>query len=83
MDINNLVHMANQIGDFFSAYPDREEAMSGIATHIRKFWEPRMRVLILEGVANNSVPELSPLVTAALQKHAPSLQPQMTTGMNS
>ena len=44
MDIHNLVSMANQIGQFFSAYPDREEALEGIANHIRKFWEPRMRL---------------------------------------
>ena len=75
MDIDNLVHMANQIGEFFSAFPDREEALSGIATHIHKFWEPRMRVLILDGVTNNTLPELMPLVLEALQKNADSLRP--------
>lgn len=75
MDIDNLVHMANQIGEFFSAFPDREEALSGIATHIHKFWEPRMRVLILDGVTNNTLPELMPLVMEALQKNADSLRP--------
>ena len=39
----NLIRMANRIGEFFEAMPDREEALEGIATHIRKFWEPRMR----------------------------------------
>lgn len=38
-----LVHMANRIGDFFAAYPDRDEAVEGVANHLRKFWEPRMR----------------------------------------
>lgn len=38
-----LVRLANRIGDFFSAYPDRVEAIEGVASHIRKFWEPRMR----------------------------------------
>ena len=50
MDINNLVHMANQIGEFFSAYPDRDEALEGVANHIRKFWEPRMRLKLFEGI---------------------------------
>lgn len=47
MDSDNLVRMANRIGDFFEAQPDREEALAGIASHIRKFWEPRMRQQLL------------------------------------
>lgn len=43
MDPQNLVRMANRIGDFFEAMPDHAEAVQGIATHIKKFWEPRMR----------------------------------------
>jgi formate dehydrogenase subunit delta len=82
MDIDNLVHMANQIGDFFSAFPDREEAMMGIATHIHKFWEPRMRVMILDGVATNSLPELMPLVSQSLQKHGDALRPKLAAGLN-
>ena len=71
MDIHNLVHMANQIGEFFSAYPDRNEAMEGIATHIRKFWEPRMRKEIEAHVAKGGA-GLDALVVEAvkkLQKH--------------
>ncbi|NBW55331.1 MAG: formate dehydrogenase, partial [Betaproteobacteria bacterium] len=30
MNLDNLVHMANQIGEFFSAYPDSQEALDGI-----------------------------------------------------
>jgi len=37
-----LVRMANQIATHFSTYP-REEAVAETATHIRKFWDPRMR----------------------------------------
>ncbi|WP_019936884.1 formate dehydrogenase subunit delta [Bordetella sp. FB-8] len=47
MDISNLIRMANRIGDFFEAMPDREEAVEGIANHIQKFWEPRMRSELL------------------------------------
>ena len=43
MKPKTLVHMANRIGEFFQAMPDREEALMGVATHIRKFWDPRMR----------------------------------------
>lgn len=47
MEIGNLIRMANRIGDFFDAYPDRAEAQANIATHIQKFWEPRMRIQLL------------------------------------
>lgn len=46
---DRLVHMANQIADFFAAYP-REEAIVGAADHLKKFWDPRMRRTILDHV---------------------------------
>ena len=48
MDIANLIRMANRIGDFFDAMPDREEALEGVANHIQKSWEPRMRHALLD-----------------------------------
>lgn len=37
-----LIRMANQIGTFFLSQPKNTQT-EGIATHINKFWEPRMR----------------------------------------
>mgnify|MGYP002621599752 CR=1 FL=1 len=37
-----IVRMANQIGTFFQSKPHRE-GVAGVAEHINKFWEPRMR----------------------------------------
>ncbi len=42
MDTRDLVRMANQISDFFKSYGEKE-AVEGIAEHINRFWEPRMR----------------------------------------
>ncbi len=42
---DKLVYMANQIGRFFVAQRENE-AVEGIASHIKKFWEPRMRKAI-------------------------------------
>ncbi len=39
--------MANDIARYFASEPDREEAVGGIANHLRKFWEPRMREAII------------------------------------
>ena len=43
---DKLVSMANQIGRFFTTQPGGKAA-NDIATHIRKFWDPRMRSAIL------------------------------------
>jgi formate dehydrogenase subunit delta len=42
METRDMMRMANQIADFFKAYGETE-ALEGIAEHINKFWEPRMR----------------------------------------
>ncbi|MBN8738180.1 MAG: formate dehydrogenase subunit delta [Xanthomonadaceae bacterium] len=35
--------MANDIARYFASEPDHAEAVAGIGTHLRRFWEPRMR----------------------------------------
>lgn len=78
MNTEHLVQMANQIGSFFQSYADTTEARQGIATHIRKFWEPRMRKLILECAQQGEASGLDALVLQALQEHQAALQPQTT-----
>lgn len=70
MDTANLVRMANRIGDFFAAMPERDEALAGIADHIRKFWEPRMRRQLLAAMAQGEAGELQEIVREALARHA-------------
>jgi formate dehydrogenase subunit delta len=43
---DRLVAMANQIGLFFSSQPG-DHAARDTATHLRKFWNPRMRGAIV------------------------------------
>jgi formate dehydrogenase subunit delta len=43
---DRLVYMANQIGKFFQSQGEGK-AVPGIADHIRKFWDPRMRAKIM------------------------------------
>ena len=45
MSPDRLIHMANQIGKFFESQ-GHGKAVPGIADHIRKFWDPRMRAKI-------------------------------------
>ena len=69
MDIDHLVHMANRIGEFFQAMPDRAEAMDGIATHVKRFWEPRMRHELARHLDLGAGAGLMPLVHEALTLH--------------
>jgi formate dehydrogenase subunit delta len=68
MENRDMIRMANQIAAFFEAYP-HGEALEGIANHIKKFWDPRMRKQIIEYVEGGGE-GLSPLVIAALSPKA-------------
>jgi formate dehydrogenase subunit delta len=46
MSPDRLIYMANQIGKFFASQ-GHGKAVPGIAEHIRKFWDPRMRSAIV------------------------------------
>ncbi len=39
--IGKLVRMANQVGDFYAAMPEKEAA-DGVASHLRLYWTPKM-----------------------------------------
>lgn len=75
MDLDNLIVMANRIGAFFEAQPDRDEALAGIAEHVKKFWEPRMRSQILAALATEAGAGLSDIVRTALTTYRATLQP--------
>ena len=47
MSPDKLIYMTNQIAKFFHSQPEAE-ANAGVAEHINKFWEPRMRAQLFE-----------------------------------
>jgi formate dehydrogenase subunit delta len=61
--------MANQIGTFFESMPDREEALAGIAKHLKNFWDPRMRKAFLAQVDGDTHPNIKPIVLEAIHAH--------------
>ena len=69
MDIENLVKMANNISNFFSAEPDQQVAIDGVADHIKRFWELRMRVAIIKHYKAGGE-GLSAIATAAIGRLA-------------
>jgi formate dehydrogenase subunit delta len=46
LELDSLLSMANQIGDFFAPYPAARRA-EGIRNHLRTYWDPRMREALL------------------------------------
>ena len=75
MEPLRLVHMANAIGEFFEADPDRQAALEGIAGHLKRFWDPRMRREILQWVEEHQGEGLKPIVLDALRSHRHALAP--------
>jgi formate dehydrogenase subunit delta len=65
MSPEKLVYMANHIGKFFASQGD--EAVAGIADHLQKYWDPRMRATILDHLAHGGH-GLDPLVRTAVEQ---------------
>ncbi len=76
MDARKLVAMANQIAQFFAAEPDRKAAVAGMAAHLKRFWEPRMRKEILALLDRGETAEMDKLVVEALQQGRADLTPK-------
>jgi formate dehydrogenase subunit delta len=66
MNPDTLIKMANQIGAFFEAMPDREQAVKDIASHLRRTWDPRMRTQLLATLGGAGEAKLKPLVRDAV-----------------
>ncbi|HTV52784.1 MAG TPA: formate dehydrogenase subunit delta [Steroidobacteraceae bacterium] len=43
MNIDHMIKMANEIADFFEGESAKGQAPKDVATHLRRYWEPRMR----------------------------------------
>jgi formate dehydrogenase subunit delta len=63
--IDKLVRMANQIGDFYAAMPERE-ATAGAASHLRLYWTPKMIREII-GFADQGHSGLNPVAARAVE----------------
>jgi formate dehydrogenase subunit delta len=47
MNIDLLIKMTNQITDFWEVEAGHDVAVKEVATHLRRYWEPRMRAQII------------------------------------
>ena len=66
IDLERLITMANQIGDFFAPYPP-ERALEGLRNHLRTYWDPRMRSALLAHIDAGGDGLDLPVIEAAQQ----------------
>ena len=66
MESDRLVRMANQIADFFKAYPEAD-AITQVEKHLRLFWDPRMRQALTAHLASGGA-GLQPIALTAAKR---------------
>ena len=76
MNIEHLVSMANQIGRFYEAYPDRAEGHKSAAMHVRRYWDPRMRRALMHHLDAEGGEGLDPFMLEAVREHRAELTPK-------
>jgi formate dehydrogenase subunit delta len=64
----HLVKMANDIGHYFRAEPQREDAIAGITNHIVRYWTRRMREKIAAHIQQAGGADLDDLPREALRR---------------
>ena len=70
MNIERMVEMVNDIANFFASEPDHGVAVAGVANHLKRYWEPRMRKQIVAHVREHGAQGLSELANAAVLRLA-------------
>ena len=69
MQIETLIKMANQVGDFFAADPDKAQANIEIANHLNRFWTLDMRQQIAKYVSEKNGAGMHAQVVTAISQH--------------
>lgn len=75
MNIDLLIKMTNEISANLGTNPDREAAVRDVASHLRRFWEPRMRAQIIQYWQERQGGGLSDLSLEAVALLAQTSQP--------
>ena len=75
MNAHKLVKMVNEIASFFEAEPDRNAVLEGVAGHLKRFWDPRMRRDIVRWVDEKGGKGLKETALLAIRTHRDKLVP--------
>ncbi|HTO45386.1 MAG TPA: formate dehydrogenase subunit delta [Burkholderiales bacterium] len=80
MEAHKLVKMANEIAAFFHAEPDQAVAIEGVASHLKRFWDPRMRRELVRWMDEHDGEGLTELAAAAIKTNRDRLLPAKNGG---
>ena len=75
MNTELLVKMANDISLFFASESAPAQAANDVATHLKRFWEPRMRRQIVTHYEEHHGEGLSDLARQAVARLAAESKP--------
>jgi formate dehydrogenase subunit delta len=68
-NIDNLVTMANQIGDFFAPMKNQQKSQEEIIEHLKRTWDPRMRTALANHAQQHNGEGLNQIVLEAVRTH--------------
>lgn len=79
--LDKLVYMANQIGREFG-FQQPGTAAEATADHLRKFWDPRMRGLLLDHarLGGEGLSDIARAAASLLDRESSALSPAEGTG---
>ncbi|MDP2244307.1 formate dehydrogenase subunit delta [Pseudomonas sp.] len=75
MNTTQLIKMANQIGAFFASQPNLEQARTDFALHLKKQWDPQMRIALYAHIDATAGEDLSAFALEALQGLRQQIEP--------
>jgi len=67
MNIDHLIKMANEITFFWHGEVGEEAAVKEVATHLRRYWEPRMRAQMITYLEQRHGAGLNDIALKAVQ----------------
>lgn len=85
MNIDLLIKMANEITSFWEGEVGQEKAANEVATHLKRYWEPRMRAQMIgyfeerQGAGLNDVAKAAVALLAGQAKAAAPAATGVTT----
>jgi len=66
MNIDLLIKMANEIGSFWEGEVGADKASNDVATHLKRYWEPRMRAQMITNFEQRQGAGLSDVAKGAV-----------------
>ncbi len=75
MNATQLIKMANQIGDFFASQPDPQQGREDFAMHLKRQWDPQMRVALYAHLDASGGEGLSAFVVDAMRACRDQVEP--------